>query len=186
MEGTRWSNTLAFWVCLFPSVFYIKLTLMIKLPPQVVFHMLNGMKGRTSYLYTIKRVCDFRRIFHFEEGAQVSSSVEKLNLKSFVSKGNLTADKKVANKRNKRSQNITYFNKGHFFKKIHKCLYFYIKCRVLLMYLGPRINAHCYYGYLIFEGICLPHHRDAGLKPNTFLHYATAWLRFSNYTHWNN
>lgn len=55
--------------------------------------MLNGNKYRTSYLYTIKCVCDFGRIFHFEEGAQVSSSVEKLNLKSFVSKGNLTADK---------------------------------------------------------------------------------------------
>lgn len=62
-------------------------------PWQVAFRMLNGIKYRTSYLYTIKRVCDFGRIFHFEEGAQVSSSIEKLNLKSFVSKGNLTADK---------------------------------------------------------------------------------------------
>lgn len=62
-------------------------------PPQVAFRMRNGDKWRTSHLYTVKRVCDFGGIFHSEEGAQVSSSVEKLNLKSFVSKGNLTADK---------------------------------------------------------------------------------------------
>lgn len=54
--------------------------------------LLNGSKYRSPYLDTIKRVCDFGRIFHFEEGAQVSSSVEKLNLKSFVSKSNLTAE----------------------------------------------------------------------------------------------
>lgn len=48
-----------------------------------------------SYLHTIKRLGDFWGIFHFEEGAQVSSSVEKLYLKSFVSKSNLTADKVI-------------------------------------------------------------------------------------------
>lgn len=46
-----------------------------------------------SYLHTIKHLSDFWGIFHFEEGAQVSGSVEELYLKTFVSKSDLTADK---------------------------------------------------------------------------------------------
>lgn len=46
-----------------------------------------------SYLHTIERLGDFWGIFHFEEGAQVSSGVEQLYLKTFVSKSDLAADK---------------------------------------------------------------------------------------------
>lgn len=49
-------------------------------------------KVKTSYLYTIKRLGDLWGIFHFEEGAQVSSCVVELYLKTFVSKSDLTAD----------------------------------------------------------------------------------------------
>lgn len=55
---------------------------------------MKRVKKHVSYLHTIKHLSDFRGVFHFEEGAQVSSSVEKLYLKTFVSKGDLTANKK--------------------------------------------------------------------------------------------
>lgn len=48
-----------------------------------------------SYLHTIKHLGDFWGIFHFEEGAQVSSGVEQLYLKAFVSKSDLTANKEI-------------------------------------------------------------------------------------------
>lgn len=48
--------------------------------------------GKISYLHTIKRLSDLWGIFHFEEGAQVSSCVVELYLKTFVSKSDLTAD----------------------------------------------------------------------------------------------
>lgn len=61
----------------------------------VKFQYVKKIQKYLSYLHTIKHLSDFRGIFHFEEGAQVSSSIEKLYLKTFVSKSDFTADKVI-------------------------------------------------------------------------------------------
>lgn len=43
-----------------------------------------------AYLNTAKRLSDFGSVLHFEQRAQVASSVVKLNLKAFVSKCHFT------------------------------------------------------------------------------------------------
>lgn len=67
------------------------------------------------YLHTIKRLSDFWGIFHFEESAQVSSSVEKLYQKTFVSKSNLTANKAI--KIIKNFCKVKYFKLEQWFAK---------------------------------------------------------------------
>lgn len=54
---------------------------------------MNQSQDSNTYLNTVKRLCNFGRILHFEEAAQVPSSVKELYLKTFVSKSNLTAGK---------------------------------------------------------------------------------------------
>lgn len=66
-------------------------------------------------LHTIKCLSDFWGIFHFEEGAQVSSSVEQLYLKTFVSESNLTANKVITI--NKKPCIVTHFKLGQWFAK---------------------------------------------------------------------
>lgn len=51
------------------------------------------LNAKVSYLHTVKHLCDFGGVFHFEEGAQVPGRVEELDLKAFVSKSHLAADK---------------------------------------------------------------------------------------------
>lgn len=46
-----------------------------------------------TYLHTVECLCDFWGIFHFEEGTQVPRGVEELDLKTFVAKSDLTAQK---------------------------------------------------------------------------------------------
>lgn len=75
----------------------------------------SKIKKYLANLHTIKRLGDFWRIFHFEEGAQVSSSVEQLYLKTFVSESNLTAKKVIEIILN--PCKITYFKPRQWFEK---------------------------------------------------------------------
>lgn len=161
------------------------------------------VKKYMSYLHTIKRLCNFWGVFHFEEGAQVSRGVEQLYLKTFVAECHLTADKvKLCIKSLLFTHVVENKHRGKTIEKLFHAMcslqWIHIK-RTRIKYLiiltiefiehTPGVNDECWFRsvHVTVLHCFFYHHIICSLQKNRFHHYATLWLSFtSNYTCWNN